>query len=909
MARRYQPFLIRVVAAPEGGYTVAAEFQGAAWSGAIPADLPLLTAREREDAPAWLERGFVDPDFARDFGARLFETLFAGEVEEGFRVAYERVAPEDGLRIVLTLPPALSNLPWELLFDPDGQHGFLARSATAPLVRHFAGTPLPHPLPEAGPLRILIVTASPQNYPRVAAEEEIAEISRELARRQARIPAPTLLRHALRARSLGAPLQRWRRRQLVELTVLQHATRARLQEAMIEARAVDRGYHVVHFVGHGGAGDDEESGYLLFETAEGRAEPVPAGDFAELVAEPTVNLAVLNACQTAMAVGLFNGVAQATLKRGVSAVVGMQVPILDRAAVTFAEEFYGAWAAGEPIEGALAYARRLMRTENARETADWGIPILYMGPLEGLSLALQPSETVARPLTQRWWFRLAAGFVAVIVLLALLLQIPSVARWVRSEVPGIRCAYPYPMQSEFNFNVAVAEFDVRDAEGRRIPGADGAALATYLYQQLAFTFDELGLDLPYEIRSPAYTCVVQGASAASRAENAAQLAERIGANVLVYGVVTQYEGRATFSPEFYIDYRGFEDAPEVIGQHALGDPVRIAQPFDAYQVQGWENRATVARIRALSYLTIGLSYYATDDFARASEYFASAEAVQGWLQSAGKEVVYLLMGNANVRRASKEKTQAHIDEALDYYQQALAINPAYARAKVGEASALYLQALGDPRDPSFATVDDELLDAAVAAFETALTMSDAPPSSDIAEKVDFGLGQVYLVRAQTQGEMWLSQAETAFERVIAAYEAGDVHIQYLPGHAYARLGLLARLRGELPAAIAAYEQAVKLVTLHYQGEYQTTLGGLYLAQGDGAAALAAYADAVAIAESLGEETSLMSYLALQAEAYVATGSPADAIAAYEEALAIAISLGDETHAAAYRERLDALREP
>jgi hypothetical protein len=47
------------------------------------------------------------------------------------------------------------------------------------------------------------------------------------------------------------------------------------------------------------------------------------------------------------------------------------------------------------------------------------------------------------------------------------------------------------------------------------------------------------------------------------------------------------------------------------------------------------------------------------------------------------------------------------------------INPEYARAKVGRAGVYYLLALGDPNEPSFDTVNKEMLDRAAAEYEAA----------------------------------------------------------------------------------------------------------------------------------------------------------------------------------------------
>ena len=64
MAREYQPFVIRVGEEREEGLIVKAEFLGSSWSATIPASLPLLTEQEVQQASQWLERGFIDRDYA-----------------------------------------------------------------------------------------------------------------------------------------------------------------------------------------------------------------------------------------------------------------------------------------------------------------------------------------------------------------------------------------------------------------------------------------------------------------------------------------------------------------------------------------------------------------------------------------------------------------------------------------------------------------------------------------------------------------------------------------------------------------------------------------------------------------------------------------------------------------------------
>lgn len=883
MAREYKPFVIRVGIREAKGFPVRAEFQGTSWSTTIPASLPLLTGQEVRQALEWLERGFVDREYAKDFGSRLFRTLFQDAIREGFRTAYERVAPEDGLRIVLSLPRELRGLPWELMYDQDGEHGFLARSATTPLVRHFEDVPLPHEPPTEGPLRVLIVTASPKGYPLVSSEKEANAIYRSLTRRKVGILETLRLlgQHLLGTRSLRGFLQRLCYRRLVEIDVLPHVTRQKLQKRMVETRKPDQGYHVVHFIGHGQA--DRSGGQLLFEAdadgeeplqvdesvQEGKPDAVQADEFAEMVAEPTVNLAVLNACKTASTMGFFNGIAQATLKRGVPAVVGMQVPILDRAAVGFAREFYGAWAAGEPIEGALAYARRIVKGETPGAAADWGIPVLYMGPVKGLKLKWE-SEWKPKWCDEgfpgcgwrmlRW---IITAFLTLLSTIALLLTIPNINRQLRTEVPVIRCVFPYPMESEGSFNVVLARFTVLDENGKRVGGKEGKALADYMFRNLAFNFEDLELDTSYEIRPPDHTCRLSGSTRAEREAAAAKLAERINADIIVYGVITDTGKQSRFSPEFYVNYRGFEEGDEITGQHEMGRELRVDLPFDAVTFSSADNPALSARAEALSLLTMGLAHYAIDDFEQALIYFGDAEKTEGWFRNAGKEVIYLLMGNAYVRWDSQrhcvENSDGHLEEAWSQFDAALEINPTYARAQIGLAGVLRQMALEGVFNDSFAKTNLDRLDEATSAYETAIHLGDPPESANIETKVHFGLGQVYNARflhALVTGGDWstpMSQARDEFEQVIGEYDGGNERGKNLAGHAHARLGSLARLEKDFETAVKHYTLAISLTTPYYQAYYSTRLGEVYVDEGQIELAIQAYDEAIAITEFHGSE--------------------------------------------------------
>jgi tetratricopeptide (TPR) repeat protein len=271
-------------------------------------------------------------------------------------------------------------------------------------------------------------------------------------------------------------------------------------------------------------------------------------------------------------------------------------------------------------------------------------------------------------------------------------------------------------------------------------------------------------------------------------------------------------------------------------------------------------------------MTIGLAYYVTDAFEEALDYFEDAEKTKGWYDGDGKEVIYLLKGNAYARldskRACVETYEEHLEEAWTQYDAALSINPTYARAKVGQAGVLRQMAFTDFTKE----VDVELLDQASAAYKDALHVGNPPESADIEAKVNFGMGQVYFVRyiraleVQEDGSSALSKAAGEFEQVVQEYNNGNDRIENMAGHAYARLGLIALERTDLESTNDAYIQAVKyysraieLVSPYYQAYYFTRLGEVHLDADQIPLAMDAYENAIRIARTHSDEQCLVKY--------------------------------------------------
>lgn len=301
-------------------------------------------------------RRILDPyaQASVDLGGALFDSVFRDEVlvawSRSLDVARER---NHGMRLRLRLAdaPALAGLPWEFLYDRRGKR-FFAQSDRTPIVRYLDVPNPPRPLAVDGPLRILVIISSPHDLAELDVDREWNEISTALAEKQA---AGLVVVDRLAHPSL-TELQRWLRR---------------------------RDVHVLHFVGHGDFDERTGDGVLAFCDQNDRSIRVTSAQLGTHVRDhDPLRLVVLNACQTATTdnVDAYSGMAQGLIQQEAAAVVAMQFPITDGAAIVFTEEFYGALADGEPVDQAVTSARKAMLADYTRE---WATPVLFLRAPDG----------------------------------------------------------------------------------------------------------------------------------------------------------------------------------------------------------------------------------------------------------------------------------------------------------------------------------------------------------------------------------------------------------------------------------------------------------------------------------------------------------------------------------------------
>lgn len=297
----------------------------------------------------------------RQVGETLFRTLFAGQVGLLFAQSRGLVARQgQGLRVRLRfrLDPSdprlivLHGLPWELLCDPDTRD-FLALSRRTPVVRSL-DVPRPLlPLPLPAGLRILVAMADAPGHP-------------------------------LDLKSERSHLQEvWAGIPGVEILDLDRAGLEPLRTALLGAPV-----HILHLMGHGEIDPVTSSGTLILTGPDGDRLPVTGETLAHVLKDiPDLRLVFLNACDTGRipagtAPDPFSGVATALVLGGVPAVIAMQLPVADDAAIAFSRTVHSRLAQGDPLDAAVTEGRHAILALHP-ETAEWAIPVLFTRIFDG----------------------------------------------------------------------------------------------------------------------------------------------------------------------------------------------------------------------------------------------------------------------------------------------------------------------------------------------------------------------------------------------------------------------------------------------------------------------------------------------------------------------------------------------
>ncbi|HNT53812.1 MAG TPA: SUMF1/EgtB/PvdO family nonheme iron enzyme [Anaerolineaceae bacterium] len=289
---------------------------------------------------------------AQAFGRTLFETLFTGQINSLYvSSCHEAEKRHKDLCIQLRLEdPDLVTLPWEFLYNP-AEREYLCLRSGFPLVRYI---PQPRPLKALQvkpPLRILCMMPSPS-------DQKILDGTAERSRMNQALEA--LVAQGLVHVHWLEECQSWR-----NLLKVVHANGP---------------WHAFHFVGHGGFDEARDEGVLAFEDESTRkTDPITATDLVRLLdGAKTLRLVLLNACDTAhTGRESFSSTAATLAQRGIPAVVAMQYPISDRAAIEFSRSFYDLLTTDGRVDTAVTGARKAVSI-TMKSSLEWATPILYL---------------------------------------------------------------------------------------------------------------------------------------------------------------------------------------------------------------------------------------------------------------------------------------------------------------------------------------------------------------------------------------------------------------------------------------------------------------------------------------------------------------------------------------------------
>lgn len=728
-----------------------------------------FSSEEIDQALQWMDQRIGDSADTRTFGTRLFQALFQGAVA-GIYVASQDGAASPRIRLTVD-DPDTARIPWELLVEPASGSTLTLRGG---FVRGIASESGARSLAVQPPLRVLVADSSPKDLPRLQAQIE--------------------------ARDIAAALNGLTDLGRLQVEMLEHATLSSLLNALREAAiAPSKSFSVLHWIGHGTVEPSTGANVLLFENDEGGVDPVDGSRLADLLHGFDIRLIFLNACHSAApspsgrtyapTAETTRALAEVLLTSGVPAVVGMRVAVLDETARRFAQEFYKSLADGRAIDDAVLDARRVAVGRTPDRAAEIGVPVLFLRSGTGVLLpAVRPMSWVQR---QRARYRRLSPAV-------------KVGMWVASPIAGVVIVafatnlyqtVQGPPRMTGEYNVVVTEFDAHDASGNPVASSVASDLSHSLADALKQDLTGLG-SIVVEVRPPGEAGRLSGSSDEQRALEARRLADRIGADVVIYGWLD--DARTALHPQFYVRQGDLTGAQELVGAFQLGSAIRAPTPIDQEKAAAITVRELlVSRTRSISELILGLSYFRLQQYGGAERHLDAAIAADGWPDGDGREVLYLFRGGA-------AGAMGNLLEADSWYDKALELNPQFARAHLGRAEDAFQHAKGTCERGG---VDARGLMAARDAYQGTLAAADQPASANVSSKAHLGIARVDVCISQAELEDRWDEAASEATIVIAAFDAGDESLRELAAEAHGVRAFSALPVAGAPDAQARYRDA------------------------------------------------------------------------------------------------------
>jgi hypothetical protein len=330
-------------------------------------DLPPLHRRLVQVFEHWLGMDQVTRmEDLEALGSLLFQAIINGEIYQLFDSLRKTASKSQRLRLQLSFQePAfeIASYPWEFLFCPETETRrgfFLATESELVLSRYMPlETDRKGDLQSSsGTLRILIVVSSPEGLIKVIAPpviEAIQKLETDFA---------------------------------VQIVVEKQPSVERFLEAL-EKNKPD----VLHFLGHAQFNPAKNQGEIaLLDDDLLGPRWVPDRLFAEFFSQMQAipQLVILHSCEGGANQfdARFAGLAPQLVRNDIQAVVAMQYPILNKAAILFSKAFYRELARGAAVDSATQSGRYAicLDPDFGYDSRVFGTPMLWMRSRSGVIL-------------------------------------------------------------------------------------------------------------------------------------------------------------------------------------------------------------------------------------------------------------------------------------------------------------------------------------------------------------------------------------------------------------------------------------------------------------------------------------------------------------------------------------------
>lgn len=340
------------------------------------------------------------------------------------------------------------------------------------------------------------------------------------------------------------------------------------------------------------------------------------------------------------------------------------------------------------------------------------------------------------------------------------------------------------------FNIAVAEF---------VPvGGVDPDVADTVSQQVFRFLDDQANQITFEDVRVSNTNIGQITSA----QQARSLAQRINAQVVIYGDVSPVGDHVLLTPQFYVAEAFRADVGELNGQQKLAEPITLPQEGlspDSDPVKLLQERTVI-----MTQFTKTLVYLAVDDLPLARE--AIRQAIrhgEGQAPFEGQEVLYLFASEIARLQKDPESAQSFVDRALS-------LNPEYGRGYIAKANIYY---------------DQEKLYQAKEYYEKARVQPDQPFGAYIPEKANLGIGNScwvqlqYVLQNPEPDPIGSAELEKCafqhYQEVIDFYKEQkepETNLKEMAAWAYYGLGTLLREPSQAAEAERMYQEVLRLTS-------------------------------------------------------------------------------------------------